>query len=937
MNTSFLQKAAQRILADNPTDLHRVLVLLPNKRGEIFLKREMGKQLSKPALAPAMQTIEEFVQSASGYQKQSQLQLLLKLFGVYRQEINAEENFDTFLKWGNTLLHDYNEIDRHLIDAYQLYGNLLDAKRIESWGVEPENPTELMGNFLRFWRDLYPLYQAFHAALDAENLSYQGKAYRKVAEDLTLVDSLLGDNYTAIYLLGFNALNAAEERIFRHLISTHNATALWDADTYYVNDELHEAGDFLRKYRNLWPEYANRTFEWQPSLLASIPKKIQVMSAPSKQGMAQAAGRVLQSLPAEDAGQTAVVLADEAMLLPLLDAIPTKYEALNVTMGLPIKHAAIAQDMLTILRMHEQAERTKLGGSSYSYHHRTFLALVESSLFRNLAGGQKTVSAITKRVTQFNLVFLSPKKAKEVLDEHELVPEVLKNLFALPENANQLFQFLDDALMALVASQSGNDGLFREAAFALHQLHEQARELLKDVQEELQTATVFRLYQSMLAEHQVDFYGEPLAGLQIMGMLETRTLDFKRVILTSLNEGILPTGKSQNSFIPFDLKIGFGMPTHNEKDAIYAYHFYRLLQRAEEIWLIYDSDSQGVGLKEKSRFVFQLENELASETNITMAETIHLAPEVNGQSLVKVPAFAKDEAVLARLKELAEKGFSPSALAAYLKDPAQFYVDRLLKVDEADEVAETIGYDVLGNVVHYSLERLYTPHIGVVLTEDALEDMLENAPETVRHFLGEEYKGNLAEGRNLLISKVAQHMVEMVLKKDLERVNEERGRNQYITIEALEYKMTWQSEVPGIAFPINFQGTADRIDRIGDSIYILDYKTGYINKSELSAENVTAIFESDKKTKAFQVLFYAWLYNKQFGMPQGGLAAGIFSTRMPSNKFMALGFGSTYGKKDYSLNRDILQEFETQLFLLIAELFEATKPFAQRLTITEET
>jgi hypothetical protein len=933
---SFLHQAAQQILADNPSDLHRVLVLMPNKRGEIFLKREMGKQLAKPALAPAMQTIEEFVQSASGYQKQSQLQLLIKLFGVYRQQVNPEESFDTFLKWGNTLLHDYNEIDRHLIDAYQLFGNLLDAKRIESWGVAPGNETDLMKNFLSFWRDLHPLYQAFHAALDAENLSYQGKAYRKVAEDVTLIDALLANQYTAIYLLGFNALNAAEELIFRHLISTHNATALWDADTYYLNDPMHEAGEFLRQYRDRWPEYTNRAFTWQQSLLASIPKKIQVLSAPTKQGMAQAAGRVLQNLPIEDAGQTALVLADEAMLLPVLDAIPANYTALNITMGLPIKHAAIAQDMLTVLRMQEQAERTKLGGSSYSYHHRTFLAVVESGLFRHLAGGQKTVTAITRHATQFNLVFLSPKKAAEVLAEHEHVPEVLKNLFDLPENADQLLRVLDEALMAYVAADTAGDALFNEAAFALHQLHEQARTLLADVAENLQTATLLRLYQSMLAEHQVDFYGEPLAGLQLMGMLETRTLDFKRVIITSLNEGILPTGKSQNSFIPFDLKVGFGMPTHNEKDAIYAYHFYRLLQRAEEVWLIYDSDAQGVGMKEKSRFVFQIENELAHKTNVSLLPTLHLAPEVNGQSLAAAHSFAKDEAVLARLRELAEKGFSPSALAAYLKDPAQFYILRLLKVDEADEVAETIGYDVLGNVVHYSLEQLYTPHVGHVLTVDALEEMLADAPKTVRHFLGQEYKGNLAEGRNLLISKVAQHMVEMVLKKDAERVQKEKLKNQTITIEALEHKMAWQCRVPGIDFPINFQGNADRIDRIGDSIYILDYKTGYISTTELKAESVAAIFETDKLTKAFQILFYAWMYAKTTGIPAGGLTAGIFSTRTPSNGFMQFGFGPSRGNKNHDLNETVLAEFETQLFLLIAELFEATKPFAQRLTITED-
>ncbi len=203
--------------------------------------------LEKPALAPAMQTIEEFVQELSGYQKRSQLQLLILLYSVYKKEVNPEETFDNFIKWGNTLLHDFNEIDRHLIDAQQLFGNLLDAKKIESWGVEPGNESDLMRNFLSFWADLHPLYKAFHVALEAENAAYQGKAYRKVASDFTVLDNALAESYWGIYLLGFNALNAAEERIFRHLIGTHNAQPLWDADSWYLADKDHEAGEFLRK------------------------------------------------------------------------------------------------------------------------------------------------------------------------------------------------------------------------------------------------------------------------------------------------------------------------------------------------------------------------------------------------------------------------------------------------------------------------------------------------------------------------------------------------------------------------------------------------------------------------------------------------------------------------------------------------------------------
>lgn len=928
MNNSFLHQAAQQILADHPNDLHRVLILLPNKRGEIFLKRELGKLLKKPVLAPAMQTIEEFVQELSGYQKRSQLQLLITLYGVYRTQVNPEETFDNFIKWGNTLLHDFNEIDRHLIDAQQLFGNLLDAKKIESWGVEPGNESELMRNFLRFWADLYPLYNAFHAALDAENASYQGRAYRKVAAQLSLVDDALGDNYTGIYLLGFNALNTAEERIFRHLIGSHNATALWDADRYYTDDEQHEAGLFLRKYQQ-WPEHVNRPMQWLQTYLEEHPKRIQVISAPSKQGMAQAAGRVLQTLPADEAADTAVVLADEALLMPMLDAIPAGYEALNVTMGLPIKNTAIAQDLRTLLRMHEQAERTQLSSNTYSYHHHTFLAAVETKVFRALAQpGQ--ISALTAHVIAKNMVFISPKRAEELANDFGF-PRVLSKLFAEPTSATALLTALDHVLKSYVAANQEGDALLREASFALHALHVQATNLLQNLGEAIQTTTLLRLYQTILAEHQIDFFGEPLLGLQVMGMLETRTLDFRRVIITSMNEGVLPAGKSQNSFIPHDLKRGFGMPSHHEKDAVYAYHFYRLLQRAEEVWLIYDSDTRGVGVKEKSRFIFQLENELKHASNVTMPDTFHLVPEVKPESLLRAATYAKDQLAIERLREMAIKGFSPSALSTYIKDPVQFYAERMLRVKEADEVAETIGYDVLGNVVHKSLEELYKRVEQKPIKKETLEQMRKEAPEVVKAQLESEYSGTITEGRNLLTSKVALHMVTTAIEQDQNRLEECEQNNALLTLIGLEQELHTTEEIQGLDFPVRFYGFADRIDRIGNAIYILDYKTGYIEPKELKVADVASIFENPDNTKAFQVLFYAWVYAKKAGVPKEGLTAGIFSTRSPSNKFMSLSINS-----NTSITLEVLEVFQERLFKMIQELFDATIPFAQRLTTIKD-
>ncbi len=906
-----------------------MLVLLPSKRGELFLKRALSTHLLQPRLAPAMQTIEEFVQDASGLQKQSNLQLLIALFTVYADKVNATETFDNFIKWGNMLLHDFNEIDRHLVDPYQLFNNLLDAKTIENWGVEPGQETELMANFLAFWKHLNPLYNAFNAALDAQNLSYQGKAYRKVADDLTRVDALLGDKYEGIYLLGFNALNKAEENIFQHMLEVHNAVALWDADAFYMNDPLHEAGDFLRKYKNKWRVFTKHPFQHISENIATQHKKIQVISAPAKLGMAVAACQVLNSLPPEDQLSTAVVLADEAMLLPMLDAVPEAYNAINVTMGLPLKHAPLAQDLGTILRMHEQAERTAASGNSYAFHHRTFLAVIESPLFKSVAG--QAAGQITAQITNSNTVFISPKSAQAWLKSNNFLNDAWLYLFEKPENPLQLIKGLDDVLLAHVAETENLNPIYKQAAFTLHQVHGQLHDLLSPIKNPLEVRTLLRLYQSVLAEQQIDFYGEPLAGLQIMGMLETRTLDFKRVIITSLNEGILPAGKSQNSFIPHDLKVHFGLPTHHEKDAVYAYHFYRLLQRAEEIWLIYDSDMKGIGAKEKSRFILQIENEFNALPNITIYPTLHYTPQVKKESLITVPNYAKDEAVLERLWQMAEKGLSPSALSIFLNDPAQFYVERLLRVSDVEEIEETIGYDILGTVVHDSLEEIYTPFLQKVLPADALKTVA-NVDEIVYRKLEEHYKGNTAQGRNLLIKNVAVHMVKQVLAQDAQRIKQLHAENTMLTVLALEEELSCECHIAGLEKPVLFKGIADRIDREGNAIYILDYKTGFLTATEMSCPNgVEQLFEPGKKNKAFQVMFYAWLYHKKHGMPAGGLQAGLFSTRSPS-----LGFTRLKLAKTTQFSADDLAHFEEKLFEMIKELFNTSKTFAPRFITLDE-
>lgn len=895
---------------------------MPNKRGELFLKKAIGSITQKPLLAPQMQTVESFVQEAAGLNNQSQLQLAIHLFRIYREKINPEETFNNFLKWANTLLYDFNEIDRHLVDHHQLFTNLLDAKTIESWGVEPGSETALMSTFLSFWRDLKPLYEQFTAKLLEQGISYQGLAYRKVAEDVKQIDHYLNNRFDGIYLLGFNALNKAEEIIFQHLIGHHSAIALWDIDRFYLEDDLHEAGAFLRQYRKTWPAFANHPFEWVGDAMASSPKKVQVMSALSGQGLAKATGQLLQTLPDDEQTQTAVVLADEALLIPLLDHVPDTFESINVTMGFPVRHAPLAQDLLHLLKLHEQAERTA-ENSGYSYHHKRFLAVIESRLFRQFAG--KAASTIVQQLVKQNQSFISPKSAQGLLASHLNEDSEWAKIMAKPERAVDVLSTLDSILLQYIQATENADKLERESAFALHQSHTQLLHLLAEAEEPIDMRTLVILYRNMMNDHQVDFYGEPLAGLQIMGMLETRTLDFKRVVITSLNEGVLPAGKSQNSFIPMDLKLHFGLPTHHEKDAVYAYHFYRLLQRAEEIFLLYDSDTQSLGTRERSRFIAQIEHEWANLPNVKVLPTKHLNPTVKKESLHQIPSYNKDQDVAIRLQQMAEKGLSPSALSAYINDPTLFFEERVMRVNDPDEIAETIGYDVLGTVVHDALEELYKPLVGKLLVANRFAEMFDQAEPMVRQKLVEHYRGNIDQGRNLLIKDVANHMVKIALESDRDRVTQLESKNETLVVRFLEHELQAEAAIPGISFPIKFRGIADRIDQIGDSIFVLDYKTGSMTKSDLKTVGVDHVFEPGKKSKAFQVLFYAWLYEKNFGMPQGALKAGIFSTRSPGNGFMEL-----EQNKSTLIEQETLREFETQLFNLVRELFEATQPFEPR-------
>ena len=418
----------------------------------------------------------------------------------------------------------------------------------------------------------------------------------------------------------------------------------------------------------------------------------------------------------------------------------------------------------------------------------------------------------------------------------------------------------------------------------------------------------------------MSFQGEPLRGLQLMGMLETRVLDFENIILTSTNEGVLPASSQQNSFIPFDVKLAFGLPTYRDKDAIFSYHFFRLIQRAKNIFILYNTEHDAFGSGEKSRFVTQLE---MMRPDIVQK---NIAPKVI-PSKTALKEVAKNEATLERLKELAIKGISPSALTNYLHNPISFYKQKILKIKEHDEVEETVAFNTLGTVVHEALDDLYTPFVGKFLSVAIVEGMQKSAKDIViKHFKLQFRNGDLTTGKNRLVFEVANRFVANFLSKEVDLLKEDKNQLKII---ATEENLAAEIKIEGIDFPIKLHGQVDRVDELNGVLRIIDYKTGMVAATNLRVPEFEKL-RDEKHLKAIQVLLYAYLFTKSknynFSKP---LEAGIYSFKNLNSGFLAVDFAPARKVPETSINSEKLDEFIVEIKKYISEIYTLTVDFVE--------
>ncbi|WP_310379433.1 PD-(D/E)XK nuclease family protein [Flavobacterium sp.] len=917
-NTSFLDRIAT-VLIDNYEDkLSNTIVVLPNKRAKIFLIEALKKQVANNIFSPEIISIEDFVQEVSGVRAIDPIELLFEFYQVYLSitDANNQQSFELFANWAKTLLQDFNEIDRYLLEPLHVLSYLKDIEDIKKWGIEVENKTPLLEKYIDFWKLLPHYYQSLYAHLLGKGIGYQGLIYREAVNNLIrFSDSIQGKTFV---FAGFNALNAAEEKIIQHLITSEQAKIFWDIDQAFLYDKYHDAGLFVRRFKDSWKHYKSNPFEWIVDDF-SKSKNIQVIGTPKSIGQAKIAGSIIEKIsidnPIATLDKVAVVLGEESLLVPLLYALPATVGALNITMGYSSKNNPAQILIAKLFKMHTNA--LSRNASSYVFYYKDVLDILTHPLVESYANTNNLVYTIN----QNNYTFITHKKLFEI---NESQSELFTLLFQKWENGSgAVLETLSSLLVMLKTNLSNNnheEKITKAFIFAIFKVINKLINYYSKHKHIDKIETLYAIYKQVIDLAEVSFEGEPLNGLQIMGVLESRVLDFETVIVTSMNEGKFPAGKSMNSFIPYDIKRELGLPTFKEKDAIYTYHFYHLLQRAKNIYLIYNTESEGIDAGEKSRFITQLEVEKQSNHNLSHEIYNAVLPE-KAYEPMRIP---KSESVMIRLKEIADKGFSPSALTSYIRNPIQFYFQKILRIRETEEVEENIALNTLGTIIHETLRVLYQPFVGKFISETAILKCFKLLDDEVLKQFKLIYKeGEIKKGRNLLAFEVAKRNVSNFLKVELESIK----NGDAIKIIALEQTYERTLNHPDLPFPVMIKGNVDRIEERNGNIRIIDYKTGKVEKTNVTLKSWSGLTKDIKNEKIIQVLAYAFMYeNEANGKP---IQAGIISFKNLKSGFLPFNF-----KEDKEITEiitaDILNEYLEQIVLLLSEILDVNIPFEEK-------
>ena len=913
-----MQSFIEEVIADvyqKHDNISDVIFILPSKRAGTFLRNALAKITVKTLFSPEIYSIETFVEKLSGITYTNNTQQLFQLYSTYLKNTPGEkDSFYTFTNWGQTLLQDFIEIDRHLINPTEIFSNLSAILEIDHWSPEQEK-TKLMEDYLHFWKNIEPLYHSFNKDLLAKNQGHQGLVYKQACEKLNEYQSKT--KKTHVYI-GFNAMNTAESHIIQTMLSNSDAQIYWDIDTHFLEDPIHDASYFIRQYRNNWEYFKKNTLKGV-SKDYNNEKDIKIIGVPKNVSQAKYVGALLKTINEKDSESiknTAVVLGDETLLNPILNAVPQEIDCVNITMGYPLHKTAIAS-------LFEQFLALYINKDNQGWYHKNITDFLSHPFIQLILTDEKENLAdlIIQEIKSKNLTYITAERIHLLISDNSNITDLLffKDTFNTLTFVKKCLNIILEIKIKVPATENS---LTMEYLYRFHNLFNQIANLVTTYSFITDIKSLEGLYKELLSSESLDFSGDPLEGLQIMGMLESRNLDFETIIITSVNEGILPAGKSNNSFIPYDLKINFDLPTYKEKDAVYTYHFYRLMQRAKNIYILYNTEPDVIEGGEKSRLITQLLTDPIKSQQIT---EIIAAPKIRPTTKT-LETISKDPQLMKLIELHAKNGFSPSSLSNYIRNPIDFYKQHLLNIKDTIEVEETLAANTFGTIIHDTLEDLYTPFLGIYLTELALNSIKSNIKNTVvKHFKRSYSDSKITSGKNLIAYHVIIRYIENFINLEIKDI-----KQHTIKILALEENLKMEINIPGIDFPLFIKGKLDRIDEIDGITRIIDYKTGKVTTTQVEIVDWQEITTDYDFSKAFQLLCYALMYKSTTN--SNTFEAGIISFKNLNAGLMKFAVKDRKGGriKDSEITSATLALFTTQLHSIISEISNPNLPFIEK-------
>ncbi|HRS53359.1 MAG TPA: PD-(D/E)XK nuclease family protein [Bacteroidales bacterium] len=912
----FLQKAASYIISNYKDNIKNLKIIVPNKRSSLYLKKYISQKITEPIYCPEIMAIEDFIMKLSKLEIIDNTYLLLEFYKTYCdiETEDSKKNFQEVLRWAGQVLNDFNEIDLYLIDD-NIFEAINEVAAIKTWNLGAPL-TYYQKKYLTFYHSLKKYYNAFKNQLLKKGYSYQGLAFRMATEKLNTIK-----NDEKFVFLGFNALTPAEEKIIFTLQKNKLAEILWDVDNYYYSNTEHEAGQFLRRYLS-----KNKNFNWLEYNIEKEEKEITITGVHGKVLQAKYAGRLIEEQlnQTNNVDKTAIILVDDKLLFPILNSIPKELNNFNITMGLPLRQLTISEIYQNLFDIHLNKKIIKneevfLSENIINFLKHPYIIRLLDNNYENIFTKNNHNSSIYISLKDFINNFYNNVN--------------LNNLKLL------LSSWEDNSITALNNMQSITNLLInsfttsteKEYLSYFNNIFNKLSETIINLNLNIDIKSLYALFNNVLKYIKIPFYGEPLQDLQIMGLLETRTLDFEKIIILSANENILPTNSLTPTFIPADIRRAYGLPFSKGKDAIYAYHFYRLIQRSKKIHIIYNTKENDFNSGEKSRFIEQIETELPLvNPKIKIIKNILSFKEIQINS-IKPISIIKDDLIINNIKEKAKKGFTPTDLNNFIACPLKFYFNQIAKIKDVDDDPYTINSYKFGSIIHEVLKRLYSKCLNSKISSEILTKMQSDVAQTIKGVIDQDFSNiDISTGQNFLAVVSIKKIIENYFSIEKECLANHPDDNFIVSMSEEELQFSTNININNEIIPITLKGKVDRVDTNNDIAFIIDYKTGKTDEKELVIYDFEDLTNDSKFAKSLQLLVYTFLFSKNKKCNANFFEAGIIQLRKSQNNIIKVRLNNSE-----KFEHGDLKKVEEKILSIIYNIFNKDIPFYQTDNVKE--